>query len=290
MSSPLCHDASQKARITLDAFRHRFRCNSSLKSDSHLFSSLDSDADGFITYTDLIRVVREKDLPLDEQDCRSLMAKLDKDKTGSVNLGEFLRSISEKQPSFLDQLSRTIVGVKRGGGTVYRQVDPQNGCTTRSQSTTTSSILSITGAIQGQMRTFRPRSGRLDNLYDGLVVPHRNLPWEDYTRHTVQPCPWIPGNPQIMTDRARHITTSMAFGTDFVCDPSLPIREDKVARDRRELFNRTMYRSNSVEASRLASQRDKVADELDQRRLAYKSASIMDYHDRVGGKYCHVAD
>lgn len=237
----------------------------------------------------MIRVVREKNLPLNDHDCRSLMSKLDKDKTGSVNVGEFLRSISGSESSFLDQIERTIVGVRRGGGTVYRKVEPSYGSTARSQSTTTSSVVSITGAIQRNMRTFRPSSGRLDNFYDDLVVPRRNLPWEEYTKHTVQPCEWIPGNPQVMTDRVRHISTNMAFATDGILDQSLPIREDKVHRDRREMFNRSLYRSNSIEASQLKSKRERLADELDRRRIAYKSASIMDYHDRVGGKYCHVA-
>ena len=281
--------SNYQAKLSLEAFRNRFRSTAFQKPDSHLFSNLDCDRDGYITYNDILKAVHDSELPLNENDCRALMTKLDKGKTGSVNLGEFLRALSEHPPSFLDQIERTIVGVRRGGGTVYRKLNPRDEFTSRSQSTTTSSVMSITGAIQDKMRTYRPVSGRLDNFYDDLVVPRRNLPWEDFTKHTVQPCEWISENPQVMTDRARHISTNMAFGITGPGAVYLPMQQDKASRDRREMFNRSLYRSNSIAASRLASQREIVADDLDQRRLAYKSASIMDYHDRVGGKYCHVA-
>ena len=254
-----------------------------------LFSALDSNGDGFITYQDLLRVLEEKMLPLSEIDCRALMGKLDKEKTGSVHFGEFLRSLNtDTHNSILDQMHRTIVGVRRGGGTVYRTVRPTEGSSSRSVSTTTSSIVSITGAIQDHMRSFRAPSDRLDYRYNGLIAPRRHLPWEDYTKHTVQPCEWIPGNPQVMSDSVRHLTTSMYFRDSGMRESSLSTRKDSCLQQRPDL-RRSSRTATVVDATHLASQRERVADELDQRRVAYKSACIMDYHNRVGGKYCHIA-
>lgn len=222
--------------------------------------------------------MKHKDLPLTELDCRSLMGKLDKKRTGSVNLCEFLESLSLTGSNFLDQMQRTIVGVKRGGGTAYRKVHPlRSASSARSEATTASSFMSITGAIQANVFPIRAPSGRLTNLYEGLVVPQRNLPWEDYTKHTVQPCEWLPDNPQLMSDSTRHFTTSMMM-------------QDTVSRIREELKKPPVSVRMSHEALTRAAQKEMVAEDLDLRRVAFKSAALMDYHDRVGRKYCHVAD
>jgi hypothetical protein len=257
----------------------------------HLFENLDFDRDGYITLKDLMALARSRNLPLTEPDCRALMTKLDLKRAGSVDLGEFIRSLSKPEQCLLDQIQRTVVGVKRGGGTVYRNNTSETASqvSTRSTSTATST-LSITGAIQGKMQSLRASSGRLNNFYDGLTVPHRNLPWDEDTSHTVQPLPWIGNNPQVMSDRGRHTTTKKGFEIGAFRDLAVPQFEDKERRRQLEEYKRTTYRDNREYSSKMASAREKAANELDLRRTAYSSASIMDYHNRVGRPFCHVAD
>jgi len=170
--------------LALAAFQSRLRPMKYNCSEEHIFENHDFNHSGYITQHDPLGIVKSPELPLSESQC--------------------------PEKSILDQLQRKIIGVRRGGGTVYRSILPDTSSSRSSQSACTS-ILSITGAIQDKMQSFRAASGRLNNFYGRLVVPHRNLPWEEDTRHTVQPVDWIGNNPQVMSDRARHITINRAY-------------------------------------------------------------------------------
>ena len=203
-----------------------------------------------------------------------------------------LSAVSSKRGSLLDQMQRTIIGVTRDGGTVYKNHNPLISASTTSKSSSKSTVdsghrvVKVTDAIQAGIAPFRAASGRLDNLYRGLRVPWRMAPWNEDTRHTVEPNNHM--NPQYMSDRSRHTTVNRALSVGAGPDGSIPQVIDKAKRDAFRNFNASTYRHFSKEQCARSHEREEIARDLDMRRVAYKTACVSDYHDRVGGRYCHV--
>ena len=216
------------------------------------------------------------------------MTKLDPSKQGSVNLGEFTRLISEPNPSFLDQLQRTIVGVTRDGGTVYKSHAELMSPSTTGRSSLPSGhrVVSITDAIQNNTNSLRARSGRLDAFYHGLNVPKRNLPWADDTRYITEPFDYV--NPHYLTDRGRHTTVNRATSVGASPDWSIPQVMDRYRKDCKDDFQRTLAQRRSQLVDGAAKHRENAYEALDLRRVAYRSANIADYHERDNGRVCHV--
>ena len=191
--------------------------------------------------------------------------------------------------NLLDQMQRTIVGVTRDGGTVYK-----NHATIRTASTTGSSsaipsglrVWSVTDAIQAKMRSFRGPSGRLEHFHHGLSVPMRNIPWVEETDHTVVPSNHK--NPQYFSDRSRHTTINRALSLGSVPDISVAHVADQLRRDLSRNYNKTCFREASHQQSHRNKARERIGADLDFKRVAYKAACIADYHSRVNSKVCHV--
>lgn len=201
-------------------------------------------------------------------------------------------SASGRGGTFLDQMQRTIIGVTRDGGTVYKHHSSLNTSTTSGKSTSHSNIasgmrvVSIPDAVESRIKSLRAPSERLDRLYHGLAVPMRNVPWTEDNRHTVEP--FGQANPQYLTDRARHTTMSRALSVGAFPDMSVPQIADRFNKCMKSQFNHTKYRERSREVTARAKRRNYAGDDLDLRRVAYKSAFIRDYYQRVNGKFCHV--
>lgn len=246
------------------------------------------DNNGYITLSDLKLACQRRDIPMSDVDCLALMTKLDPTKQGSVDVSEFTRAIAEQSPSFLDQLERVIVGVSREGGTAYKAYTDLATPSTSTKSDIPSGqrIVSVADAMKAKIDSIRPCSGRLDAFYHGLSVPKRSLPWADSTWHTVEAFPG--NNPQYLTDRGRHTTMNRILGLYGHQDISVAHMADRYNKQAREdaVFHRLRTRAASLD--RLAQQRERASDELDLRRIAFASANLVDYHDRVGGKVCHV--
>lgn len=191
--------------------------------------------------------------------------------------------------NLLDQMQRTLIGVTRDGGSVYK-----NHATLRTASTTSKSssipsglrVLSVTDAIQAKMKSLRAPSGRLDHFHHGLTVPMRNVPWIEETSHTVVPSQRM--NPHYYSDRSRHTTVNRALSVGSVPDMSIPHIADQFRRDITRNYNKTEFRQASRNQSERNKARERISADLDLRRVAYKSACISDYHNRVGRKVCHV--
>ena len=201
-------------------------------------------------------------------------------------------AVSSNRGNMLDRMQRTIIGVTRDGGTVYKDHNVVSSASTTSKSSSTSTVasghrvISVTDAIQARINSLRAPSGRLDNLYHGLRIPSRVAPWADDTRHTVEPHEFR--NPQYMSDRTRHTTVNRAMSVNACGDLSIPHVADKQRRYASRRFNISTYRKFSRGQDIRANLREDISRELDMRRVAYKTACVADYHDRVGGKYCHV--
>lgn len=228
-----------------------------------MFKSLDFDNDGYITAADLIELKDSRGLSLDDFDCRALMTKLDKARTGSVNISEFMETLCDKGRSFLDQLQRTIVGVSREGGTVYKNHYESTG-----RSTTDRSFRDISDVICSGVDKFRPPVGAVDHFYHNLLIPHRNVPWYEDNRHTVEPASWIPLNAQSVTQ--------------------YPFDEDRMRRLAHREFRNTICRQHSAGVDSRARVLEEKIRETDMNRVCFKSAQIADYHQRLQRPICHV--
>jgi hypothetical protein len=201
-------------------------------------------------------------------------------------------AVSSATPgNLLDQIQRTLVGVTRDGGAVYKNHNPLMTASTTSKSTSTlpsgMRVVSVLDSIQAKKNSLRAPSGRLDNFYRGLAVPMRNVPWVEDTTDTV-----VPGkhrNPQYYSDRSRHTTVNRALSINSVPDLSVPHVADKLRSQARRDFNKNAFRELSRQQSQRNRLRERISSDLDFRRVAFKSACIADYHDRVKGKVCHVS-
>jgi len=199
---------------------------------------------------------------------------------------------SKRNFGLLDQMQRTIIGVTRDGGTVYKNHAALKTSSTTSKSTSQSQldsglrVVSIQDAIGSRIASLRAPSGRLDRFYHGLTVPMRNAPWMEDNRLTVEPL--CAGNSQYLTDRGRHTTMNRAQSLGAFPDMSVPQVADRFNKQTNSNFNKTKYRERCREVEARAKRRNNVSDELDFRRVAHKSAFLRDYYDRVNGKYCHV--
>ena len=255
----------------------------------HLFRALDRDQNGFITRSDIELAAQIKDIPLSEYDTKVLMAKLDVDREGSVDFGQFTKAISQSDPSFLDQIQRTLIGVSQDGGTVYVPKSyPLSASTTGRSSAVPSSrrVLSVTDAIHAKMDTFRPSSGKLNHFYHGLEVPMRNLPWYEETRHTVEP--FDGNNPQYLTDRRRIRSFSRSCSIGSAFDPDLPHNADKLITALRQNHSISRLRTLNQNQAELLKSREIEFDQRDLRRIESKSRAISAYHEKVNAKVCHV--
>lgn len=203
-----------------------------------------------------------------------------------------LSSHSNRNPILLDQMQRTIIGLTRDSGTVWKNHIDLNTSTTSSKSTSQSNIasgmrvVSIHDAVGAGMKSLRAPSWRVDRFYKGLTVPMRNLPWMEDNRETVEP--FSVDNPQYLTDRARHTTMNRAQSVGAFPDMSVPQVADRFNKSMKNDFKQTKYRERCRELEARAKRRNHACDDLDLRRVAYKSAFLRDYYDRVNGKYCHV--
>jgi hypothetical protein len=188
-------------------------------------------------------------------------------------------------------MERTLVGVTRDGGTVYRSHAALGTSTTtsKSQSSTLPSglrVVSVFESIHANKKLLQAPSGRLDHFYHGLEVPMRNVPWKEETNHTVVPSGRL--NPQYCSDRSRYATISRMLSVDGVPDVSIPHVADRVKRDASRISRNSAFHSLYREQSQRNRACEKKNEELDFKRVAYRSACIADYHDRVKGKVCHV--
>jgi hypothetical protein len=189
-------------------------------------------------------------------------------------------------------MQRTLIGVTRDGGTVYKNYADLKSAKTTSHSTSAGSVpsahklISVSEGIQMRMKSLEAPSGRLEYFYHGLHVPKRNVPWSEITEHTTVPFSHM--NPQYFSDISRHTTVNRCLGIDGVPDMSIAHVADKYRKVAGELFNKTVYRDNAVQQSHRNKLRERIAADLDMKRVAFKSAALEDYHDRVNGKVCHV--
>ncbi len=199
---------------------------------------------------------------------------------------------SGRYGSLLDQMQRTLIGVTRDGGAVYKYHADLKSAKTTGHSTSAGSVpsghklISITDGIRMRMKSLQAPSGRLEYFYHGLHVPKRNVPWSEFTEHTT--VPFGHGNPQFYSDISRHTTVNRCLGIDGMPDMSIPHVADKYRKVAGELFNKTVYRDNALQQSHRNKLRERIGADLDMKRVAFKSAAIEDYHDRVNGKVCHV--
>lgn len=139
-------------------------------------------------------------------------------------------------------------------------------------------------------------------------------PYPDTRFSTVQPAPYIPNNASIMPEDVRfrtiyHSTVGGDKSKSGIVDLTIPTNMDNVKncaiRDFR--VNRLAHKLNGtqknffkqvyiymyicyIECKQLANARQDERDDIEMNRIAYKTAKILDYHDRIGGKYCHVAN
>ena len=195
--------------------------------------------------------------------------------------------------SLLDQMQRSVVGVTRDGGTVYKgYMDLHTSTTTGKSASSTSlgsgyKVVSVAGAIRARMNSLRGPSGRLDCFYRDLNVPKRNVPWSEYTEHTTVPIN-VNSNPQYLSDRSRHTTVNRAMGVNSVPDLSIPHVADKFRREASDHFKKAGFREFANQQVTRNKLRERAGAELDQRRVAFKTAVLSDYCDRVNGRFCHV--
>ena len=213
------------------------------------------------------------------------MTKLDKAKTGSVNLGEFTRALSGTDGSFLDQLQRTIIGVTRNGGTVYKNHYAESVSTTGRSLDSGNRVMNIMDAVEMGVKGYRAPTGRLDQFFHDLVIPHRNVPWFEDTRRTVEPARSSDGclNSHHLSDRARHTTSSLNTFNQPT-DSNIPQVADKLQKQKRSQFSKSQYR----DLSRGAQEMEGRAHQQDLERVAFATASLKDYHNRVNRPMCHV--
>lgn len=257
----------------MNEFKTRFGGASSQAKLLKLFKSLDVDKDGYITSADLVKLAESRGMSISELDCRAVMTKLDIHKLGSVGIAEFMRCMSHSDSSFLNQMQRTIVGVTREGGTVYKSHYAETARSSRSLSTASSDrstgnrVRDICEAINSGIDKFRPSTGRLDCFYRNLHVPHRNLPWHEDTRHTVEPlisCDRFDRSGSIaMSDRRRQLANQQ--------------------------YRNTMYRDQGNEVLLKAKEKESNSFAKDLNRIAFKSKNISDYYQRVNRPMCHEA-
>lgn len=199
---------------------------------------------------------------------------------------------SGRYGNLLDQMQRTLIGVTRDGGTVYKNhADLRSGKTTGHSTSVGSAtsghkVISVSSGVRMRMKPLQAPSGRLEHFYHGLHVPKRNVPWSEFTEHTI--VPFNHRNPQYCSDMSRHTTVNRCLGLDGVPDMSIPHVADKYRKVASDFFNKTVYRDNAHEQSYRNKLRERIGTDLDIKRVAFKSAVMADYHDRVNGKVCHV--
>ena len=166
---------------------------------------------------------------------------------------------------------------------MYKKHNPLLTASTTSKSTSTipsgMRVVSVIDSIQAKLKSLRAPSGRLDHFYHGLSVPMRNVPWTEETSDTV--VPGKHGNPQYLSDRSRHTTVNRALSINSVPDMSIPHVADNYRKQAKQNFKKSAYREVSRQQSQRNRVRERISSDLDFRRVAFKSACIADYHDRV---------
>ena len=193
----------------------------------------------------------------------------------------------------MDQMQRSVVGVTRDGGTVYKSYMDLNTSTTTGKSAASTSLgsgyklISVADAIQARISSLRGPSGRLDYFYRDLNAPKRNVPWSEYTEHTTVPIN-VNCNPHYLSNRSRHTTVNRAMSVNSVPDLSIPHVADKFRREASDHFKKTGFRELANQQVTRNKLRERAGAEIDQRRVAYKTAVLTDYCDRVNGRFCHV--
>ncbi len=182
-------------------------------------------------------------------------------------MGEFVRSFNTANGSLLDQIQRTLVGVSEGGGAVYKNhlLSPRSASTTGRS--TGRRILSVGEAVARGVADLRPPTGRLGSLFQGLTMPKRNLPWDEDNRYVTEPAEWLPHNPQVMSDRTRHRTLYRSM--------SLP-------GFRAGGRSQGSHKRGFVGVEKLHAQRNRLYDQFEEERLAYKAAKVQDYNSLIG--------
>lgn len=270
----------------MDAISSKFETlySSSDLRPFNIFKRLDLDNDGYITLSDLKQACDSKSIPLSDEDCSALMAELDKSKTGSVNVGEFCKSFFVPQNSILDQIQRRFIGVSREAGSEYLSMRG----TGRRQIASTRRVMSVSEAIKENMKELRAPTGRLSAFYNNLNVPMRNVPWYEDTRYVTEPLSYLPNNPSFMNDSERVKTLNESMGINSMPDLSVPHVFDKIKKNQIREFNKNRIRNRNELINKLKIEKQKKFIENDEQRVAYSTAQLIDYHDRLGSRICHV--
>jgi hypothetical protein len=147
-------------------------------------------------------------------------------------------------------------------------------------------ILSVGEAINSKMETLRGKSARLDHFYRGLDIPMRNLPWDEDTRHTVEPFPF--NNPHYLTERRRvqSFSRSCSIGADT--DLDIPHNADRLRNTLKRDQSISRLKALNASLSDISRAREAESYERDFQRIQHKSRAISAYHQRVNGRVCHV--
>mmetsp|Transcript_119180 Transcript_119180/g.222814 ORF Transcript_119180/g.222814 Transcript_119180/m.222814 type:complete len:1036 (+) Transcript_119180:67-3174(+) len=99
-----------------EAIAQKEASNGGKLKPSKIFKRLDFDNDGYVTLSDLRSACEKYNVPNTSADLHAIMTELDKDDSGSVNIGEFIRNFELYEGSLLDELQKPIKAIYHEGG------------------------------------------------------------------------------------------------------------------------------------------------------------------------------